>query len=79
MRLALLFVALVALSIRQLASAANGRAPIADEPVIVVGGGLAGLSATISALENGAKKVILLEKQKDVGGNSAKASSGINA
>lgn len=47
-----------------------GKAPKHDEPVIVVGGGLAGLTATISALESGATKVYLLDKEKDVGGNS---------
>ena len=45
---------------------------------IVIGSGLAGLSATITILENGGK-VILIEKQSNLGGNSAKASSGINA
>ena len=43
------------------------------------GGGLAGLSASIAALEAGASRVVLVEKERDVGGNSAKASSGINA
>ncbi|KAH7709723.1 Protein F48E8.3 [Aphelenchoides avenae] len=56
---------------------APGRAPAADEPVIIVGGGLAGLSATVEALRGGAK-VILVDKEKFIGGNSAKASSGIN-
>lgn len=54
------------------------KTPKYDDPVIVVGGGLAGLSATISALENGASKVYLLDKEKDLGGNSAKATSGMN-
>ncbi|KAG8343427.1 putative NADH-dependent fumarate reductase [Trypanosoma vivax] len=45
--------------------------------VIVVGGGLAGLSAAIEAAGCGAQ-VILLEKEKKLGGNSAKATSGIN-
>ncbi|TMS33570.1 hypothetical protein L596_001294 [Steinernema carpocapsae] len=53
------------------------KMPKTEEPVLIVGGGLAGLSATIEALRNGAK-VILIEREKDVGGNSAKASSGIN-
>ncbi|PAV83747.1 hypothetical protein WR25_13316 [Diploscapter pachys] len=48
------------------------------DPVIIVGGGLAGLSATIEALEGGAK-VILIDSEKSLGGNSAKASSGISA
>lgn len=43
--------------------------------MIIVGGGLAGLTAAIQALKEGAN-VILLEKEKDVGGNSEKASSG---
>jgi succinate dehydrogenase/fumarate reductase flavoprotein subunit len=43
--------------------------------VIIVGGGLAGLSAAITALENGAD-VVILDKEKNLGGNSAKASSG---
>ena len=45
--------------------------------VIVVGGGLAGLSAAIEAASCGAQ-VILIEKTSKVGGNSAKATSGIN-
>jgi succinate dehydrogenase/fumarate reductase flavoprotein subunit len=56
-----------------IAQAIMGKAPTHDEPVIVVGGGLAGLSATIAALESGASKVYLLDKEKDIGGNSAKA------
>lgn len=43
--------------------------------VIVVGGGLAGLSAVLEALNAGAK-VILVDKEANLGGNSAKASSG---
>ncbi|CAM9716063.1 unnamed protein product [Discosporangium mesarthrocarpum] len=50
---------------------------IAQLPVVVVGGGLAGLAAAIEASRAGAK-VMLLEKEKRIGGNSAKATSGIN-
>jgi heterodisulfide reductase subunit A-like polyferredoxin len=39
--------------------------------VVVVGGGLAGLSAAIEAYHAGGT-VILLDKAKNVGGNSAK-------
>jgi flavocytochrome c len=46
-------------------------------PVIVVGGGLAGLSAAHTLLERGAN-VLLLDKQGFMGGNSTKATSGIN-
>lgn len=52
---------------------------ISQEPVIIVGGGLAGLSAAIEAHNNGVNKIILIEKESRLGGNSAKASSGINA
>ena len=51
------------------------KAPKPEEPIIVVGGGLAGLSATLEALRNDAS-VILVDKSKELGGNSAKASSG---
>lgn len=45
---------------------------------IVVGTGLAGLAATLTILDNGGR-VVLVEKEMRMGGNSAKASSGINA
>jgi len=45
--------------------------------VIVVGGGLSGLSAAHTVLENGGK-VIMVERNAFMGGNSTKATSGIN-
>jgi len=45
---------------------------------VVVGSGLAGLSTALQALQNGAR-VVLVEKEPFLGGNSGKASSGINA
>lgn len=47
------------------------------DQVIVVGGGLAGVSAANTVLECGSK-VILLDKSSFCGGNSSKATSGIN-
>lgn len=44
---------------------------------IVIGSGLAGMSAAIEAADARAK-VIILEKEERTGGNSAKATSGIN-
>ena len=44
--------------------------------VVIVGGGLAGMAATLEALQAGASKVVLVDKEADLGGNSAKASSG---
>lgn len=46
--------------------------------VVVVGAGLAGLSAAVEAADAGAH-VVVLEKEAKTGGNSAKATSGINA
>ena len=45
--------------------------------VIVIGGGLAGLSAAHTVLENGGN-VIVIDKNSFLGGNSTKATSGIN-
>ena len=44
----------------------------------VIGGGLSGLTAALRLLQGGAS-VALIDKAKFFGGNSAKASSGINA
>ncbi|CAI5474976.1 unnamed protein product [Closterium sp. Yama58-4] len=46
--------------------------------VVVVGGGLAGLSAAVEVVKRGGS-VLVLEKSERLGGNSAKASSGMNA
>ncbi|KAG8863347.1 hypothetical protein FRB96_008839 [Tulasnella sp. 330] len=48
-----------------------------NSQVIVVGGGLAGLSAAHTLIERGAS-VLLLDKNGFLGGNSTKATSGIN-
>jgi flavocytochrome c len=45
--------------------------------ILVIGGGLAGICASIEALRAGVQ-VTLIEKMKSLGGNSAKATSGIN-
>ena len=45
--------------------------------VIVVGGGLSGLSAAHTLVERGAN-VLVLDKNPFFGGNSTKATSGIN-
>lgn len=52
------------------------RAPKPGEPVIIIGGGLSGLSATLEALKHGSN-IVLFDKEKDLGGNSIKASSGM--
>lgn len=45
--------------------------------VVVVGTGVAGLTTALRLLDGGAR-VALIDKERRVGGNSAKASSGIN-
>lgn len=45
---------------------------------IIVGSGLAGMTTALSCVDRGGK-VLLLEKEAKLGGNSMKASSGINA
>ena len=45
---------------------------------VVVGGGLSGLSASCHTLIEGGSKVTLIEKNAFLGGNSTKATSGLN-
>lgn len=70
--------------------ASNANAATRRPHVVVVGGGLAGASAaleaadtirqnTIATGEGGGARVTLLDKAERVGGNSAKASSGLSA
>ncbi|RLM26564.1 flavocytochrome c [Brenneria alni] len=58
----------------------NGGNPdaIQDVDVVVIGSGGAGLAAAIQASEEGAS-VILVEKMPVIGGNTIKASAGMNA
>lgn len=56
----------------------KGLTCMSHTTVVVVGAGLAGLSAAIEARKAGAAHVLLLEAADRVGGNSAKASSGMN-
>ena len=51
---------------------------IMDVDVVVVGAGGAGMSAAITAKQDG-KNVLILEKMPYVGGNTTKASGGMNA
>ncbi|KAJ0400146.1 hypothetical protein ATCC90586_007228 [Pythium insidiosum] len=58
--------------------AANARLLKAD--ITIIGAGLAGLSASVEAAAAAPDaKIVLIEREAKVGGNSAKASSGINA
>lgn len=55
-----------------------GLTSASGPPVVVVGAGLAGLVCALTLLDRGAS-VVLLDKENFIGGNSAKASSGLNA
>jgi flavocytochrome c len=56
----------------------NGLIKSLGPDAIVIGSGLAGLAATVNLLDRGGR-VVLIEKEHLIGGNSNKASSGINA
>lgn len=59
------------------AASASSLVTVKGAKVIVVGGGLAGLSAAHSVLERGGR-VLVIDKKEFLGGNSVKATSGIN-
>lgn len=58
---------------------ADSTSPVAstnDVDVLVIGSGVAGLAAALSARESGAERVLILEAERDVGG-STRLSTGI--
>jgi len=59
-------------------NSSGSRANLTSADVVVVGGGIAGVTAAISARESGAK-VILVEKRAVVGGSSGISGGGIGA
>ncbi len=63
---------------QQAAEAAEKTAETIDCDVVIVGAGGAGLTAAVRAKQEGAD-VLVLEKMSMVGGNSLKASGGMNA
>ena len=50
-----------------------------EAEVVIIGGGGAGLSGAARAFENGAKKVVLVEKMPFLGGNTLRAGGAFNA
>ena len=65
-------------------SAQQASTPHATRRLVIVGGGLAGVAAAVTAAAEAHQagvdlEVVLLEKEAKLGGNSVKASSGINA
>ena len=57
---------------------ANGETVSYDADVVVIGAGGAGMTAAMAAADAG-QKVVILESQAMVGGNSARATGGMNA
>ncbi len=60
------------------AEAAKAEDAMYETDVVIVGAGGAGMTAALTAAENGAK-VIIIESQAAVGGNSVRATGGMNA
>jgi len=65
-------------SSREALSENGGEAVLQRYDVVIAGAGGAGLAAAIEARDNGAK-VLIVEKMPVVGGNTIKASAGMNA
>ena len=60
------------------AEAVTAEDAVYEADVVIVGAGGAGMTAALTAAENGAK-VIIVESQAAVGGNSVRATGGMNA
>lgn len=75
-QLALLILLSTAIGFMMFSSLTSGLASVRP-PVVIIGSGLAGLSAAMEALSAG-QRVHMLERATKPGGNSIKASSGIN-
>jgi len=60
------------------AEAVKAEDAVYEADVVIVGAGGAGMTAALTAVENGAK-VIIVESQAAVGGNSVRATGGMNA
>ncbi|MBQ2929950.1 MAG: flavocytochrome c [Clostridia bacterium] len=58
--------------------AAKAEDAVLEADVVIVGAGGAGMTAALTAVENGAK-VVIVESQAAVGGNSVRATGGMNA
>ena len=63
---------------REAAAAEKAEDQVLDTDIVIVGAGGAGMTAAIVAADAG-KKVIVLESQPAVGGNSVKSTGGMNA
>ncbi|KAL0477897.1 fumarate reductase [Acrasis kona] len=74
----LLFVDHMIPALRIISHKAEEHIPKEKQHIIIVGGGLAGLTASLVSASRGAR-VTLIDKEPRLGGNSAKASSGMNA
>ena len=61
-------------------AAAFGMANAAEQAdIVVIGAGGAGMAAAVQAHDNGVKKVVILEKMPMAGGNTVRATGGLNA
>ncbi|MEE1480170.1 MAG: FAD-dependent oxidoreductase [Slackia isoflavoniconvertens] len=73
--------AMAAFGMAGCSSKGSGKAESKAEEydIVIVGAGGAGMSAAIAAHDAGVEKVVVLEKEGNVGGNTNFSSSGMNA
>ena len=63
----------------QSASSQAPEAQVMQADIVVLGAGGAGMTAAIQAVQNGATDVVVLEKMPITGGNTTRATGGLNA
>lgn len=61
------------------AGATQGTSGDGEADIVVIGAGGAGMTAAIEAMQKGAKNVVVLEKMPITGGNTVRATGGLNA
>lgn len=57
----------------------SGASVKMEADIVVIGAGGAGMTAAIEAMQNGAKNVVIVEKMPITGGNTVRATGGLNA
>lgn len=66
-------------AVKETEAAPKAEAKNQQADIVVIGAGGAGMSAAIQAVQDGATNVVVLEKMPIVGGNTIRATGGLNA